>query len=409
MDNAVDGGLETKVAFGDFMQAFEAFKDANDERLGQIEKRMGADVVTAEKVERINRAIDDTKSRLDELTLKARRPRLSGDTDVGPAQRDHNRAFESYVRKGETQGLFDLEAKTLSVGSSPDGGYLVPFETETEIARKLAAASPMRAISGIRQVSASTYKKPFSTTGFSAGWVGETAARTETSSSTLAELQFPAMELYAMPAATQTLLDDSAVNLDQWISEEVQQAFADQESTAFVTGNGTNKPRGFLNYTQVADASWSWGNLGYLATGTAAAFPASNPSDKLIDLIYTLKSGYRQNATWLTNRKTQGAIRKFKDVDGNYLWQPAARADGKATLLGFPVTESEDMPDIATDTFALAFGDFSRGYLIVDRIGVRVLRDPYSAKPYVLFYTTKRVGGGVQNFEAIKLMKFGVS
>jgi HK97 family phage major capsid protein len=176
-----------------------------------------------------------------------------------------------------------------------------------------------------------------------------------------------------------------------------------------VTGNGVNRPSGFLNPAKVADASWTWGNIGYLATGVAGGFPASNPSDRLIDLVYSLKSGYRQNGTWVLNRKTQGAIRKFKDSSGEYLWQPAATADGKASLLGFPVAESEDMPDIATDSYALAFGDFMRGYLIVDRIGVRVLRDPYSAKPYVLFYTTKRVGGGVQNFEAIKLMKFGLT
>ena len=405
----MDNGLETKVAFGDFMQAFEAFKEANDERLAQIETRMGADVVTADKVDRINRAVDETKARLDELTLKARRPRLGGTDDVAPVSREHKQAFEAYVRKGETHGLFDIEAKSMSIGSNPDGGYLVPSETETEIGRRLAAASPIRAIAGIRQVSSAVYKKPFATTGFSAGWVGETAARPETGSPTLAELQFPAMELYAMPAATQALLDDSAVNLDEWIAEEVQQAFAEQESTAFVTGNGVNRPKGFLDYTKVADASWTWGNLGYIATGVAGAFPASNPSDKLIDLVYALKSGYRQNAHWVMNRKTQGAIRKFKDVDGNYLWQPAASAEGRATLLGFPVAESEDMPDIGTDVHALAFGDFGRGYLIVDRVGVRVLRDPYSAKPYVLFYTTKRVGGGVQNFEAIKLMKFGVS
>ena len=405
----MDNGLETKVAFGDFMQAFEAFKDANDERLGQIEKRMGEDAVTAEKVERINRAVDQTKMRLDELSLKTRRPQLSGSDEAAPAAREHKQAFEAYVRKGETHGLFDAEAKSMSVGSGTDGGYLVPSETETEIGRRLSAASPIRAISAIRQVSTSVYKKPLAITGAVTGWVGETAARTETAAPTLAELQFPAMELYAMPAATQSLLDDAAVNLDQWIADEVQQAFAEQESTAFVTGNGTNKPKGFLSYTNVADASWSWGNLGYVATGVAGAFPASNPSDKLIDLAYTPKSGYRQNANWVMNRKTQGAIRKFKDVNGDYLWQPAASADGKATLLNFPVVESEDMPDIATDSFALAFGDFARGYLVVDRVGVRVLRDPYSSKPYVLFYTTKRVGGGVQNFEAIKLMKFGVS
>ncbi len=405
----MDNGLETKVAFGDFMQAFEAFKDANDERLGQIEQRMSADVVTSDKADRINRAIDETKARVDELTLKARRPRLTGTDEAAPASREHKLAFETYVRKGEATGLSGIEAKAMSVGSNPDGGFLVPAELETEIGRRLTVASPIRAISGVRQVSAAIYKKPFAATGFATGWVGETAARPETASPTLAELQFPAMELYAMPAATQALLDDSAVNLDQWIAEEVQQVFADQESTAFVTGNGVNRPKGFLDYTKIADASWTWGNLGYIASGVAGAFPATNPSDKLIDLVYALKSGYRQNATWVLNRKTQGVIRKFKDVDGNYLWQPAASADGKAMLLNFPIAESEDTPDIGTDTFALSFGDFGRGYLIVDRVGVRVLRDPYSAKPYVLFYTTKRVGGGVQNFEAIKLMKFGLT
>ena len=405
----MDTGLETKVAFGDFMQAFEAFKDANDERLGQIEQRMSNDVVTGDKVERINRALDETKARLDEMTLKARRPRLAAGDDPVQANREHKSAFETYVRKGETQGLFEIEAKSMSIGSGTDGGYLVPSETETEIGRRLSAASPIRAIASLRQVSTSVYKKPFAITGAATGWVGETAARPETAAPTLAELQFPAMELYAMPAATQALLDDAAVNLDQWIADEVQQAFADQESTAFVTGNGTNRPKGFLAYTNIADASWNWGNVGYIATGVAAAFPASNPSDKLIDLAYGLKSGYRQNANWVMNRKTQSVIRKFKDTTGDYLWQPAASADGKSTLLNFPITESEDMPDIATDTFSMAFGDFARGYLVVDRVGVRVLRDPYSSKPYVLFYTTKRVGGGVQNFEAVKLLKFGVS
>jgi HK97 family phage major capsid protein len=405
----MDTGLETKVAFGDFMQAFEAFKEANDERLGQIEKRMGEDVVTAEKVDRINRAVDQTKARLDELSLKALRPRLSGDTAEQPSSGEHRQAFDTYVRKGDTHGLAGLEAKSMSIGSSSDGGYLVPSETETEIGRLLNATSPIRAIAGIRQVSTSVYKKPFAITGAATGWVGETAARTETASPTLAELQFPAMELYAMPAATQALLDDSAVNFDQWIAEEVQFAFASQESTAFVAGDGTNKPKGFLSYTNVADASWSWGNIGYVASGVDGAFAASDPSDTLIDVAYALKSGYRQNASWILNRKTQGAIRKFKDSAGDYIWQPALTADGKATLMGFPVVESEDMPDIASNAYAIAFGDFGRGYLVVDRIGVRVLRDPYSAKPYVLFYTTKRVGGGVQNFEAIKLMKFGVS
>ena len=396
--------IEVGQAFDEFMTAFDAFKQANDERLGEIERRMSADAVTVDKVERINRA-------LDELTLKSRRPQLGADTpDAAPAhRREHKAAFESYVRKGETGTLASLEAKSLSAGSDADGGYLVPDETEAEIGRLLSEASPIRAIAGVRQVTAAVYKKPFAITGPQTGWVGETAARPETTAPTLAEMQFPAMELYAMPAATQTLLDDAAVSIDQWIAEEVQAAFAEQEGTAFVTGDGSNKPRGFLDYTKVADASWSWGNLGYVATGAAGAFPASDPSDVLIDLVYTLKAGYRQNANWVMNRKTQAEVRKLKDADGNYLWQPAATADGRASLIGFPVTEAEDMPDIGAGAFAVAFGDFRRGYLIVDRIGVRILRDPYSAKPYVLFYTTKRVGGGVQNFEAIKLLKFAAS
>jgi HK97 family phage major capsid protein len=212
-----------------------------------------------------------------------------------------------------------------------------------------------------------------------------------------------------MPAATSAFLDDAAVDVGQWIAEEVNGAFAAQETSAFVTGNGTSKPKGFLDYDKVAETSWEWTKIGYLATGVAGALPASNPSDILIDLVYTLKAGYRQNASWVMNRKTQGVLRKLRDSTGNYLWQPPATADGKASFMGFPLVEAEDVPNIGTNSFSIAFGDFRRGYLVVDRQGVNVLRDPYSAKPYVLFYTTKRVGGGVQDFDAIKLLKFGES
>ncbi len=209
-----------------------------------------------------------------------------------------------------------------------------------------------------------------------------------------------------MPAATSSLLDDAAVNVEQWITEEVEAAFAEQEAAAFITGNGLNKPMGFLSYSTVEDASWEWGKIGHIATGVDGALPASDPSDKLIELIYALKAGYRQNANFVMNRKTQSVLRKLKDADGNYLWQPPAAVGEKASLMGFGLVEAEHMPDIAADGTPIAFGDFERGYLVVDRIGVRVLRDPYSAKPYVLFYTTKRVGGGVQDFDAIKLLKF---
>jgi HK97 family phage major capsid protein len=402
---------EVNEAVDGFMQAFEAFKAANDERLGDIERKLSADVVTVERVDRINRALDEQKRTVDQLVLKGRRPQLALEGGAARAGiiSEHRTAFEAYVRGGEDHGLRRFEEKALSVGVSADGGYLVPDETEREISRRLSVASPLRAIAAVRQISGNVYKKPFAITGAATGWAGETDARTTTTSPTLAELAFPAMELYAMPAATATLLDDSAVNIDEWIATEVEQAFATQEGTAFVTGDGDKKPTGFLNYTKIAEASWAWTKIGYIITGVSGAFAASNPSDNLVDLVYTLKSGYRQNATWVMNRKTQGAIRKLKDAEGNYIWQPAAVAGGTASLMNFPVAEAEDMPDIAANSHSVAFGDFRHGYLIVDRIGVRVLRDPYSAKPYILFYTTKRVGGGVQDFDAIKLLKFGTA
>jgi HK97 family phage major capsid protein len=217
------------------------------------------------------------------------------------------------------------------------------------------------------------------------------------------------MELYAMPAATATLLEDSAVNIDEWLAGEVEQVFGQQEGAAFVNGDGTNKPKGFLQYTTIAESSWAWTKIGYVATGTTGAFDADEPIDAIIDLVYALKAGYRQNGVFVMNRKTQAAVRKLKDADGQYLWAPPTQQNGRASLLTYPVVEAEEMPDIAANAFAIAFGDFGRGYLVVDRQGVRVLRDPFSAKPYVLFYTTKRVGGGVQDFDAIKLLKFAAS
>lgn len=428
-----DTELETKaglppdamVTHGELMRAFEVFKASNDERIAVLERGRG-DIVVEEKVARIDAALDAHTRRLDEIALKQARPAMGGTsagTSTGtitgtlggdtPAMRlharEHKSAFDSYVRSGESSGLRQLETKALSTGSNPDGGYLVPAEVEAEIGQRLAAISPIRSIAGVRTISANVYKKPFMTAGPAVGWVGETAARTQTASQTLDELSFPAMELYAMPAATATLLEDSAVNIDEWIAAEVEQVFAAQEGTAFVAGDGVNKPTGFLSYTTVAESAWTWGALGTIATGAAGAFATSGPVDAMIDLVYALKAGYRQNGVFVMNRRTQSAIRKLKDNDGQYLWQPPGQAGGRASLLTFPVVEAEDMPDIAAGSTAVAFGDFRRGYLVVDRAGVRVLRDPYSAKPYVLFYTTKRVGGGVQDFDAIKLLKFAVS
>ncbi|WP_417693289.1 phage major capsid protein [Roseibium sp.] len=401
-------GEDVARTFDEFFSAFESYRHVNDARLQEIEQRGASDIVTLEKLDRLDAVLDATQRRLDALSIKNARPPLGGVSErhrTGPTL-ERKAAFETYMRTGRERTLTSLDTKALSMGADPDGGYLVPEETEAGILSRLANVSPIRAIAGNRQVSSASFKKPFSITGPQTGWVGETAARPQTSSPVLAELTFPAMELYAMPAATSALLDDAAVDMDAWIAEEVETAFAEQEGSAFINGDGVNKPTGFLSVPQVAETSWAWGSLGTIATGEAGAFQATAPADVLLDLIYALKSGYRQNARFVMNRRTQGALRKLKDGDGNYLWQPPVSAGAAATLLNFPVSEAEDMPDIGEDETAIAFGDFKRGYLVVDRVGVRILRDPYSAKPYVLFYTTKRVGGGVQDYDAIKLLSF---
>ena len=326
-------GGDVATAFDEFMRAFEDFKETNDRRLDDLEQRGASDVVTEEKLARIDRA-------LDEMTVKSRRLPIGGSgggqlRSTG-ASLQHKSAFDTYVRGGEAGGLKALEGKALSVGSDPDGGYLVPDETELTINRALRDISPIRAIAGVRQVSGSVYKRPFAISGLGTGWVGETAARTETTTPTLSELTFPTMELYAMPAATPSLLDDSAVNIDEWLAEEVRVAFAEQEGTAFVTGDGVNKPQGFLNYPTVANASWTWGNIGTVATGVSGAFPVSNAGDVLIDLVYAVKSGYRSNAHFVMNRATQAQVRKLKDGDGTYLWQPSSDPAQAPTLMGLP-------------------------------------------------------------------------
>jgi HK97 family phage major capsid protein len=389
----------------EMMAAFEALKVANDARLDEIERRGAADPLIDARLAKIDRALEQQKSALDRLALDQARPAIGDDPRRGDPE--HKSAWGAYLRKGDDSGLARLDLKALTQGTDSQGGYVAPPELDRLIEARLMISSPMRQIASVRQTSANVFRKPVSL-GAASAWAAETGARAETTAPTLDLLEFPAAELYAMPAATQTLLDDAYADVDEWLADEVDASFAAQESTAFVTGNGTNKPKGFLDYTMIADASHAWDKIGFILSGADGAFGSSDPADKLIDLVYSLKSQFRPNARFVMNRRTVSAVRKLKDGDDNYLFRPGGAGEA-ATVLGYPVTEIEDMPDIATGAYAIAFGDFRRGYLIVDRQGARVLRDPYSAKPYVLFYTTKRVGGGVQNFDAIKVMKFSAS
>ena len=297
--------VETKSAGDDILadlnRAFSAFKETNDERLTQLESRLGADVVTEEKLARIDHALDDTKSRLDRLALEMSRPRIGGKLVDDHSGREHKSAFNHYMRSGEASGLKALEAKALSRGSGPDGGYLVPLPTEREVLRRLAKFSPIRAISSVREISGASLRRAFSTTGPAAGWVAEADPRPQTNNQQLADMTFPAMELYAMPAATQALLDDAVVDIEQWIAEEVQTAFAEQEGAAFVSGDGVNKPKGFLSYTTVADASWTWGNIGYVADGRRRRFRGERSFRRAWSISFTRcapASARTANSSW---------------------------------------------------------------------------------------------------------------
>lgn len=397
----------------ELQRTFEAFKEANNKEIADLKKGMG-DVVQTEKVERINadisklqKAIDDTNAMLAALKVGG-----SGGDLLDPDQAAYATAFNKFFRKGAEAGLTELAVKAaMRTDSDPDGGYVVPDTMETAIERVLGTVSVMRQLARVMSISTGAYKKLISFGGAGTGWVGERESRPETSTPTLGELTFNAMELYANPAATQTLLDDARVDIAAWLADEVSIAFAEQEGAAFIGGDGVNKPRGLLSYTNVANASYAWGKLGYIASGVAGALTdgSNNGTDKLIDLYYALKGGYRNGASWLMSDAVMGTVRKFKDGDDNYIWAPPTSAAEMATVLGKPVYNDDNMQAVGANSFPIAFGNFSRGYLIVDRIGVRVLRDPYTNKPYVHFYTTKRVGGGVQNFEAIKLMKVATS
>lgn len=393
---------------------FETFKETNDKRFAEIEKNGFASAETDAKLAKIEAVLKDNtelKAQIEALEAKQNRLGTGGQSEADVAKADHRKAFGRFMRQGDENGLTESAIKaSLLVESDPDGGYAAPTEIDTEVSRIEGDMVAMRGLATVRQVGTADYKKLVGQGGASSGWVGETEPRPETDTPTIAALTFPAMELYSNPAATQGMLDDSFFNVEAWLADEVGIEFVEQEGGSFITGNGVAKPRGVISYPTVANASWTWGNLGYIPTGVSGGFHATLPGDNLIDLVHALKKQYRVNGTFLMNDITLATVRKFKDTDsGNYLWQPGLQAGVPDTLLGKPVETDDNMPDEAADSLSVVFADFRRGYVITDRTGVRVLRDPYTNKPYVHFYTTKRVGGGVQNFQAIKVLKFATS
>lgn len=391
-------GYEVKAALEALHSSHAALTDA-------VTEAKSADPLVTETLDRLSAEVGRLNSRVEMIHRAGQRPARAG----APVADEQKTAFvERYLRKGQETGL---EAKSLNISTPAEGGFAVPAEIDQMIEARLKDISPIRAIANVVQVGSALYKKLVATSGMASGWVSESAARPETATPQFAEIAPPWGELYANPAVSQAMLDDAVFDVENWLAGEIAMEFAKQEGAAFISGNGTAKPKGFLTYTTAAtaDSVRAFGTLQHVASGTAGAFPASNPADRLHDLIQALRPAYRQGAHFVLNSKTLTAIRKFKDAQGAFLWQPSLAAGTPATLLGYPVVEAEDMPDIAADSLSIAFGNFQSGYVIAERTATRILRDPYSNKPFVHFYATKRLGGAVVNSEAIKLMKFAVS
>ena len=370
----------------------EVKADALEESFEQFEEDDG---VAALQVE-----LETLKAKIAAGVIQAQRPALDGVKSVEAAS-----FVDQYLRRGVESGL-----ETKAIGSSSDaiGGYAVPEEIDRVIDETLVAISPIRSIANVVKVGSAGYRKLIGNGGTPSGWVGFEAARPETGTPSFTEVVPASGELYANPAASQQMLDDAAFDVEKWLAHEIATEFARAEGKAFVSGTGATQPLGFLTSPNAAtvDSARAMGTLQFIGTGAPGAFPASNPADKLIDLVQTLRSPYRQGAVFVMNSATAAAVRKFKTADGAFMFQPSLAAGQPATLLGYPLIEAEDMPDIAANSLSIAFGNFKAGYVIAERNATTILRDPYTHKPYVHFYATKRIGGQVVNSESIKLLKF---
>lgn len=387
-------------------RAFEAFKDANNARIAAIEAKGHAPADIEAKVTEINAEL----TRLANAIKEANRPAMPAGVDAeNKAHKDAVFGMSGYMRSGNDADIKSI-SNTMRAGSDPDGGYLLPDATVGAIERVALNNNAMRRLCTVTAVGGGGWREPVVTSGASSGWVGETSSRDATTTPTIKEVKIDAGECYANLPAYNRLLEDSYTNIEAWLIEEAGFSFGDTEGAGFITGTGVNnQPKGIAAESTVANASYAWGKIGHTATGVSGAFATTNPADKLFDLVHTLKAKYRQNAAWLMNDATLCSIRKFQDGNGNYLWQPGLQLGVPDSLLNYPVETDDNVADIGASSLSIFFGDFKRAYRIVDRTGITILRDPYTTKGMTYFYLTKRVGGGVKNFEALKVMKFATT
>ncbi|MDP3650897.1 MAG: phage major capsid protein [Rhodoferax sp.] len=416
--------------------AWEEFKKTNDERIAKLAKGEAVEDLES-KLAKMNLDLSEAGAAIKEIALKAGRPQLSGDTQErnekelksfnavaraaaieagksfaplsaeGYAQ--YKAAVGSFIRVGDRNMSAD-EVKAINVGTATQGGFLVGFEMEAGIERVVHRYSAMRQLARVIPIGSASYKKLVKTSGTSGGTRGgETATPAAGNSPGWSEIEFKPGTYLSDQRITMESLEDSVQDVEGDLMEEIGIEFAEMEGADFIAGDGVNGPRGFQSYTMIANANYAWGKVGFTVSGAAADFATTNPSDKLIDLQHSLKRQYRGNAAWAMNDATLAAIRKFKDGQGNYLWGMTAPSNlmsgAVGTLLGHPVVTDDFMPDLGANTFPVAFGDFKRAYYVIDRKGMSILRDPFTAVPYVKFVARRRVGGGIANFEALKVLK----
>lgn len=387
-------------AIDSLQEAFQEFKGANDLRLEELEKKGAVDPLLDEKVNQLNDIVEKAESRMMKLETASKRPYFEGDRHP-KEDRDQKSAFFSYVRKG----IEPFELKSLTSVNEASGGYLIPHSMLDKIHSNMVVTSPMRAISRVTSISTDALELLQDKGSADVGWVAETADRPETGTPELQKIRIPVHQIYAKPRASQKLLDDSSVDLETWLAQKIAEKMTATENTAFINGDGNGKPKGFLAYEMVEVGKGEWGKFEAVHSKESDKLAEG---DVLMDAFHALKAQYLQGAKWLMSRSAMAAVRKLKDENRQYLWQPSMIEGTPPTLLGCPVYIADDMPalDAKQPATAIAFGNFREAYQIVDRAGLHVLRDPFSAKPYVEFYTTKRVGGDVLNFDALKLIHF---
>lgn len=396
---------DVQKTFEDVSRTFEEFKKANEDRLTSLENKGHVDADLQQKLERLENHLDQAEQRIRHMEAKAHRPALET-TEPFCGHRD---AFMEYIRKGTDTPLHNYEQKSLQTTSERDGGYLVPSGLHDRLYTTLQTTSIMRSIANVREISSSALEMLIDKDSGDVGWVAETAERKETNTPELTKMRIPVHEMYARPRATQKLLDDASLNVEDWLSQKIAQKMAAVENTAFINGDGNTQPKGILSYDTTPKDQWTWGKLEEIKTGIDGDFVKDKEIKPLLDLFYTLKPPYLTGASWLMSRLTQGTLRMIRDPNSHqHLWGPPLAGMPFPTLLGCPIHLCDDMPALEAKkaSKSIVFGNFKEGYQIVDRTSIRILRDPYSSKPYVEFYTTRRVGGDVLNFEALKVLNF---